>query len=663
MMWTMFDFLPRPSVADLFPHPEPQMYSSSSRHSPPLRSHSNGTPSPCDDPWSNGLSDHGFRTIVEQSLVGVVVVQDGKIVYLNSRMAEIVGYDREELSAMDSIFEFIHPDDHDLVSDRIRRRLSGEEPEARYKFRLIHAGGRVVHVQVHGSVSTYEGRPAVVSSIQDVTDQLATLERLQESEQRFRQLAENAKDFIFRYRIRPEREFEYVSAAAIRTTGYSPEEFYRSPNLILRLVHPADRPLFRRLVDGDEQSSEPVIMRLRRKDGRIIWTEQQFTLVRDDEGRVAAIEGIGRDISLRIEAQEHGRLLSAAMEAAANAIVITNSSGTIEWVNPAFSKLTGYSADEAVGSNPRLLKSGTHDARFYRNLWTTIHSGDVWQGQVVNRRKDGTVYTEEQTITPVTDRTGEISNFIAIKQDVSDRVKYEEGLVAARNRAEEMVRTKNALLNNLSHELRTPLTAILGFAQLLVQEVPEDLLELAEQVHRGGTRLKETFDSVLDLARIESDSVYIQPEYCDLLQEAQSIVSAFRLQVEEKKGLKTTVSGDDALVYVDRIVVDRILHNLVSNAVKFTNKGEIRVEISSRMQGVLIRVADTGQGISEEFLPRIFDEFQQESTGLSRTHDGIGLGLTIVRRLVELHDGSINVISRKGHGSTFTVWIPDQSKV
>lgn len=662
-----FCFVPCPGVDEQIPQPEPVMHSLSSRHAarqPSISDRSTSrevTDAGADDSWAKGLSDHGFRAIVEQSLIGVVVIQDGRLVYLNSRMAEIIGYDRAEITAMDSIFEFIHPDDHEIVSERIRRRLSGEETEARYRFRLVHAAGRIVHVEVHGSLSSYDGRPAVVSSINDVTEQLSMLERLSESEGRFRHLAENAKDFIFRYRLRPEREFEYVSAAATHTTGYSPAEYYRSPNLILRLIHPADRSIFRRLVSGDQPGTEPIIMRLRRKDGRMIWTEQQFTLVRDAEGRVAAIEGIGRDITQRIEAQEHGRLLSAAMEAAANSVVITNFSGSIEWVNPAFSRLTGYSFEEAVGSNPRLLKSGTHGNEFYGDLWTTIRSGNVWRGQVVNRRKDGTTYTEEMTITPVRNRAGEISNFIAIKQDVSDRVRYEEGLVAARRRAEEMVRARNTLLNNLSHELRTPLTAILGFSQLLVQEVPDHLLELAEEVHKGGTRLRETFDSVLDLARIESDSVSIQPEYCDLLEEARSIAGTFRLLVEAK-GLKMTVSGSDVLVFVDRVAVGRILYNLLSNAIKFTDEGEIRVDIAARMQGILVKVADTGQGISEEFLPRIFEEFQQESSGLSRSHEGIGLGLTIVRRLVELHDGTIEVTSRKGHGTTVNVWIPDLSR-
>jgi PAS domain S-box-containing protein len=608
--------------------------------------------------WADGLSNHGYRALVEHSLIGVAVIQDGRLVYLNARMAEIVGYDRKQISAMDSIFEFIHPDDHDLVRDQIGRRLSGELTDTRYRFRMMHSSGRVVHVEVHGSISTYRGRPAIISSVHDVTEQLKTIERLRESERRFRLMAENAKDFIFRYRIHPDREFEYVSPSASRTMGYEPADFYRDPDLILRLVHRADRDVLTHLYRGERLPENKATLRIRRNDGAFIWTELHVSPVTDETGAVVAVEGIGRDITRRIEAQENGRRLTAAVEAAANAVVITDPNGRIEWVNPAFTRLTGYTREEAVGNTPALLNSGRHDEPFYRELWETITSGSVWRGQVVNRRRNGEEYTEEMTITPVRDRTGQVASFIAVKQDVTDRILYQKGLIEARERAEEMARTKNSLLNNLSHELRTPLTVILGFSQLLLKEVPDHLYEFAYEVHSGGRRLKDTFESVLSLAQLEANGVSLQPEMVALLEEARDIAGNYRLRLEEK-GIDWMVSGDDDLVCVDRMIASRILHNLISNAVKFTDSGSVAIEIEAGSSDVTLRVSDTGQGISEAFLPHIFEEFRQESDGLQRSHDGTGLGLTIVRKLVELHRGRIGVQSAQGVGTTFTVVLPN----
>ena len=165
--------------------------------------------------------------------------------------------------------------------------------------------------------------------------------------------------------------------------------------------------------------------------------------------------------------EEQLNIQSTALNAAANAVVITNNSGKIEWVNLAFTKLTGYTLEEVTGENPHTIKSGKHDAAFYKDLWNTILAGKVWQGEMINKRKDGGEYTEEMTITPLLDNNGDIIRFIAIKQDITERKKFEEELIIAKAEAEQANLAKSEFLSRMSHELRTPMNSILGYAQLM----------------------------------------------------------------------------------------------------------------------------------------------------------------------------------------------------
>ncbi|MEX1139011.1 MAG: PAS domain S-box protein [Bacteroidota bacterium] len=248
-----------------------------------------------------------------------------------------------------------------------------------------------------------------------------------ESEERFRKLAENAQDLIYRYRLASPRGFEYVSPSALAITGYTPEEHYADPDLGSKLVHPEDRSVLDRLFhDGTFES--PVTLRWIRKDQKVIWTEQRNVPIYDEQKNLIAVEGIARDITSRKANESALRLQSAALESTASGVVITDREGTIVWVNKAFSGMTGYPREETVGRNPRILKSGSQNEAFYKELWQTILAGKIWRGQMVNKRKDGTTYVEEQTITPVLDEQGQITHFVSVKQDSTDRMSAEHQL-------------------------------------------------------------------------------------------------------------------------------------------------------------------------------------------------------------------------------------------
>jgi PAS domain S-box-containing protein len=233
-------------------------------------------------------------------------------------------------------------------------------------------------------------------------------------------------------------------------------------------------------------------------------------------------------------------------------------------------------------------------------------------------------------------------------------------LIQAKEEAEQMSRLKSAFLANMSHEIRTPLTGIIGFATVLAKELPEEHREFAELIRSSGRRLLEMLNSVLDLAKLESNQMNLERREIDLADEIQKVVDLLTPLAQEK-GLAIGMDDEgDArhLLRSDRAALNRILHNLIGNAIKFTDEGHVRVSVWSSGDRVGFDVVDTGIGIEAKFIPQLFDEFSQESFGMNRSHSGTGLGLTITNRLVELMGGEIDVESTKNAGSRFAVSLP-----
>ncbi len=247
---------------------------------------------------------------------------------------------------------------------------------------------------------------------------------LLESEQRFRRLTENAPDLIYRYEITPRHGFTYVSPATTTIIGYTPEEYYADPNLTFNIVHPDDRPVLEKSFQGTFKPS--ILLRLIRKDGNVIWVEARHVPIYDEAAKLVAVEGIARDISERKRAEEQVRKLLRAVEQSPASIVITDTAGCIEYVNPKFTRLTGYTLAEVVGQNPRILKSGETPPAEYRNLWNTLLAGQNWHGEFHNRKKNGELYWEAASISPIVDETGTITHFVAIKEDITIRKQIEE---------------------------------------------------------------------------------------------------------------------------------------------------------------------------------------------------------------------------------------------
>jgi len=431
-----------------------------------------------------------------------------------------------------------------------------------------------------------------------------------------------------------------------------------------RFIHKEDQPIYylwhKKLFEtGVRQTCE---LRMARADGTTVWVHLEATVAQDEGGASIARVALS-DISGHKAEEQEMHNLRTAVEQSANTIVITDLQGNIRYANPAFEKTTGYTEAEVVGKNPRILKSGEQDEKFYRNLWATISSGKIWRGEFHNRCKDGSLYWEWATISPIRNDKGEIVCFLAVKENITERKIMEAALATALKKAEASAIAKTEFLSVMSHEIRTPLNGVLGCAELLADTpLNEEQKDYVRTINSSGDHLLAIVNDVLDFSSIEKGTLAIQVAplaFADLVKAAADTVRktaadkgiAFRCDV--LAGVPEQILGDERRIR-------QILINLLGNAVKFTSSGSVVLRIAPTPDGRFLdfSVEDTGIGISPEMIGRLFQPFVQANSKKNRSFGGTGLGLAISKRIAEAMGGSITVASTPEKGSTFTFRLP-----
>jgi PAS domain S-box-containing protein len=392
-------------------------------------------------------SEAKYHALFQASADGILIadVETRMFRYANPAACRLLGYSEAELTTM-GLADILPKDDLPWGVAEFEAQVRGEKTLAA-GVPCLRKDGAIVYADVNGVAMSVDGRVCNAGFFRDITERKRAEEVLRENEERFRQIAETIAEVFWTADPQISRML-YISPGYARVWGRSLASLYENPRSFLESIHIQDRE--RVLADLDVQKTGQPFdheYRIIRPDGTLRWIWDQGFPVRDETGQVTCYVGVAQDITERKSAEEKLRLQSAALEAAAFGIVITNPEGTILWVNPGFTALTGYTAEEALGQNPRLLKSGKHDQPFYRNLWNTIIAGKVWHGELTNRRKDGTLYVEEMTITPVLDEGGTIRNFIAMKQDVTERKRSEQ---AIRESQRFLQSTLDALSSNIA---------------------------------------------------------------------------------------------------------------------------------------------------------------------------------------------------------------------
>lgn len=410
-----------------------------------------------------------------------------------------------------------------------------------------------------------------------------------------------------------------------------------------------------------------------RKDGSTFPVLLNATAIYDPNGKYLYSRSTIFDITERRRAEEEARKLSQAIEHGPVSVVITNRDAIIEYVNPMFCEVTGYTREEVLGQNPHILKSGIHPPQYYQSMWVTLLAGHPWHGEFCNKRKNGDLFWEHASISPIRNEYGEITHYVAVKEDVTDRKKAEEALRESRDKLsaanaalEKAARLKDEFLASMSHELRTPLTGILGLSEALQLKTygelnPKQITAVAT-IQESGRHLLELINDILDLSKIEAGKLELQFAPCfvtDICQASLQLIKGMAHQKKQNVTYKPLTQP--VFVRADARRLKQILVNLLSNAVKFTPEGgELGLEVwaNEAERAVKIIVWDKGIGIKSEDLQKLFKPFTQLDSSLSREYSGTGLGLSLVKRLTEMHNGGIEVASVFGEGSCFTVTLP-----
>ena len=495
----------------------------------------------------------------------------------------------------------------------------------------------------------------------DITDAKTAAEKILQAEERYRAMFEGTRNAIAVYRaVRDGEDFVFVD---FNTTAERIEQITRDKVIGRSVcdVFPGVKDfglfeVFQRVWRTGTAEYLPVKLY---KDNRISGWRDNY-IFKLPTGEVVAIYS---DETAHMQAEEEQNRLAAAIQQAQEAIVIADPDGIIQYVNPAFERITGYSPLEAIGQNPRILKSGVHDNRFYEELWQTITSGRTWQGHFVNRRKDGSLYDEEASIAPVKNSQGDIINFVAVKRDITNELRLEEQL-----RQAQKMEALGTLAGGIAHDFNNILAGILNYAQIGLDD-PGD-----------STSVQESFTWIMKLCDRAADMVKQILAFSRQTGRTKKLVHLQSIVNESLKLLRSTIPANVEVytsidpqtwpVCADLTQMHQVLINLCSNAPFAMRRKGGRIEI--RLANYTIRephpdfpklkpgdyvqlsVSDTGTGIEPELLPRIFEPyFTTKKSG-----EGIGMGLAMVHGIVADHGGAIAVQSVLGKGSTFTVLLP-----
>ena len=380
------------------------------------------------------------------------------------------------------------------------------------------------------------------------------------------------------------------------------------------------------------------------------------------------LHSIIHDVSEKKKQEHRIRLLSRSVEQSPVAITITDREGIIEYVNPAFTKITGYSFNEVIGQNPRLLKSGKTTNKVYNELWNTINAGKNWHGEIQNKKANGEFYWLNKAISPIY-VNNVLTNFVSVSEDITEKNKIIEDLVAAKNKAQESDQLKSAFLANMSHEIRTPMNGILGFASLLKEPElsGEQQKKYIQIIEKSGARMLNIINDIVCISKIESGIIDIHLSETNINNQLQFVYDSLKLDADHKKlklSFTCALHEKEAVIKTDSKKFYGILSNLVKNAIKYTDEGAIEFGYVYRGgEEILFYVKDTGIGISKEQTEVIFERFIQADITDKMARQGAGLGLAISRAYVEMLSGRIWVESEEAKGSTFYFTLPYNSKL
>ena len=577
---------------------------------------------------------------------------------------------------MDMLEAISRPEDREKARHNFDRALRGESfmlTEDYGDEKLLRSAWENRYAPIRADNQTIVG---VAVFVTDVTErkraELALAQVNADLEQRVRERTAEALDLYHHapcgyHSVNPDGMVRQMNDTELGWLGYTREEVVDRLRLA-DLMTPESAALFEERFRAFKEHLGPASWEwnMRCKDGSTLAILVTDEAVRDEHGRYRHSRSTVMNITKRKQAEAQLRKLQSAVEQSPVVVFITDQHGVIEYVNPSFVAQTGYTAAEALGRTPRLIKSGLTSPEVYAELWRTLLAGETWRGELCNQRKNGSLYWEMTVIAPLRDNAGRPTHFVAVKEDVTERRRVAEELRQAKEAADAANRAKSAFLANMSHEIRTPMNAILGFAQLMRRDpaLTAQQQQRLDTINRSGEHLIGLISDILDMAKIEAGQMRLELEDFDFHALLADVETIYRSRAEERR-LRFEVQhgpGIPSGLRTDAGKVRQVLYNVLSNAVKFTARGGIRVRVVSEPAPptatgqpavrLCIETTDTGPGIAPEDSARVFAAFEQTAGG-HHQGGGTGLGLAISQRLARELGGDLTLTSQVGAGSTF----------
>ncbi|MGB7621953.1 MAG: PAS domain S-box protein [Terriglobia bacterium] len=608
---------------------------------------------------------HEFRDKVMENATNSIYALDlkGRFTLANERASRITGYRLDELIGM-SFQRLFSPAVLPRVLKQFDRLVTEGTSISQYETDLIRKDGTTVTISFSLAPLLENGAVVgVVGTSEDITERKRGQEALRLAENKYRSIFENAIEGIFQ--STPEGRLLSVNPALARIHGYeSPEEMMSSITDIAHqlYVNSDQRAEFKRLL-GERSYVKDLEIQTRRKDGTTISTSVNARTIRDASGVLICYEGTVEDITERKRTEEELQKLYRAVEQSPDSIVITDTHGTIEYVNPKFTEITGYSSAEALGQTPRILKSGELPPEKYKELCDIIASGHDWRGEFQNKKKNGELYWEYATISPIKNAQGDITHFLAINEDLSVRKSLEEQL-----RQSQKMDAIGRLAGGVAHDFNNLLTAILGYSELMETKLKanDPLYSNVQEIRHAGERAATLVRQLLTFSRKQ----VLQPKVLNLNQIVGELDKMLRRLIGEDIDLVTLLDPHVGQVRADVGQVEQLVVNLAVNSRDAMPKGgkltieTADVELDESYASdhvnvqpgpyVMLSVSDTGCGMDSAVRSRIFEPFFTTK----EAGKGTGLGLSTVYGIVNQSGGSISVYSEPGEGTTFKIYLP-----
>jgi two-component system cell cycle sensor histidine kinase/response regulator CckA len=586
--------------------------------------------------------------------------RDGSFAYVSRGACEALGYSRQQLLAA-TVFDI----DPTMTPETWPEHWDRTKPGEPRTVRTVHRrqDGTEYPIELRSVKLELDGEQLSGSYTVDMTASEQIRAALVATESRLSRLLEHLPDLVFRLRIEPRPILEFVSPSSQALLGYWPSDLVGDERAIARIVHPADQEHFLALHQLPPRIGRKI--RFLDREGQVIWMELRVAPVATEEGPVAVVEGVARDVTHSHHAELQSRRLLAAIEQAAEAVVVTDGVGVVEYVNPAYRLTTGITECDALGKPWRELEV-RKDHAFLRRLAAALGKGELWQGRIQSVRTSGSRYDEDATLTPIRDDVGQQVGCVAVKRDVTERLALEEQLHQAQK-----LEAVGQLAGGIAHDFNNLLHVIQGHTHMMqaldLDGFPRanELMEMLAEVDKASERAATLVRQLLAFSR-KGDAEFSAIRLDELL---GSLLGVLQRLLGEHHQLMLTCNAGAVTILGNRSQLEQMITNLCINAKDAMRPGgylHIGLEATAHRElpplfrgrpeqpYVRITVRDDGTGMSRDVQRRLYEPFFTTK----QPGEGVGLGLATVYAIVQSHLGFIDSTSTRGKGTTFNVYLP-----